>query len=512
VLPGFVTAAVAVALSFVFEAIAAPRSPLRRAPLAFALHVAALAFVVGGGVALTARPLFSLCLALVLIAVLALVSNAKLESLLEPFVFTDLSLFSQALTHPRLYLPFLGAGKSLGLIAAIAAAITGFLLEDAVGATQRCVAGLIALTGLAYCFARSRRLPLSLEPMSDQRRFGFFATFVACLINGMRSTAWRAFADVMQSAPFSQGQTDAHQRPDVIVIQSESFFDARRLGDAVASNPYANFDRVRGEAFEQGHLSVPAWGANTMRSEFAMLTGVPSQALGYARFYPYMYVRRATASLAGWFRRSGYRTCAVHPYHGDFFGRRRAFRFMQFDRFLDIEHFDESARVGPYVGDRSVTDTLIALLDEPAAEPLFAFAITMENHGPLHLEAVAPGESTSRHALGDDARWRDLTAYLRHVEHADEMIGRLTAYLRHRRRPAVVCFYGDHVPALTAVFDALDAAPEESDYFIWRNFAKDRGEPRHARVENLGAAIQRAMTQPGCVTAASQKELQQLPA
>ena len=505
-------AAVAVALSFGFEAIAVPRSSLRRSTLALTLHVAALAVVAGGSCALTARPVFSVCVALVLIAVLAVVSNAKLESLREPFVFTDLSLFIQAFSHPRLYLPFLGIGKALGLVAGLAAAVTGFLLEDAVGTTQRCIAGLVALAALAYCFAQSGRLPLSLQPMADQRRFGFFATFVACLINGTRSGAKKAFARAVESAPFAHGQADADQRPDVIVIQSESFFDARRLGDFVSSAPYANFDRVRQEAFEQGRLTVPAWGANTMRSEFAMLSGVPSEAMGYARFYPYMYVRRATASLAGWFRRGGYRTLAVHPYYGDFFGRRRAFRFMHFDRFLDIGHFEDAARVGPYVGDEAVADSLIALLEKSASEPMFAFAITMENHGPLHLETVAPGESASRHTLGDDARWRDLTAYLRHVEHADAMIGKLTAYLRNRKRPAVLCFYGDHVPALTSVFDALGAAPGQSDYFIWRNFAMNRGESREARVENLGCAIQRAMTLRGRVVAASPEELQPLPA
>ncbi|WP_091809599.1 LTA synthase family protein [Burkholderia sp. WP9] len=511
-LPGFAIAAAAVAFSFGIEAIAVPRSSLGRPLAAIVLHVAALAVVAGSTLALTARPLFSVSVALVSIAVLAVVSNAKYESLREPFVFTDLSLFSQAFSHPRLYLPFLSFGKVLGLVASLAVAVVGFLLESPTGATQRCLAGLLAIGGLAICFSQSRRLPLSLQPMLDQHRFGFFATFVAYLINGTRSAERDAFARVVQSTPFSHGHPEASAHPDVIVVQSESYFDARRLGGFVSSTPYANLDRIRQEAFEHGRLTVPAWGANTMRSEFAMLTGLPSDAMGYARFYPYMYVRRATASLAGWFKRGGYRTFAVHPYYSDFFGRRRAFRFMHFDHFLDVQDFADAIRVGSYVGDESVADALLALLETGSDQPVFAFAITMENHGPLHLEAVAPGEFTSRHTLGDDARWRDLTAYLRHIEHADDMIGKITDYLRERGRPTVLCFYGDHVPAMTSVFDALETEPNHSDYFIWRNFAEDSGERRDARVENLGSAIQRAMKRQSCAVADSREELQQLPA
>ncbi|WP_081334219.1 LTA synthase family protein [Burkholderia diffusa] len=510
VLHGFAFAAVAAALSFLVEAIAYPRASLARSPAAITLHVCAFAIVAGATFVVTARPLFSVSVALVLIALLVVISNAKYETLREPFVFTDLSLFSQVFAHPRLYLPFLSAGKVLAIVAAVAVATGGFLIEQPSGMPARGVAALIALACVPFCIALSCRMSLTLDPIADQRRTGFFAAFVAYLVNGLRHAERNAFFRTVDAGPFSGGRPDS--TPDVIVIQSESYFDARRLGACVSSGPYANFDRARREAFAQGSLDVPAWGANTMRSEFAMLTGLPSAVLGYSRFYPYMYVRRACASLAGWFKRGGYRTLAIHPYHADFFGRNRAFRFMHFDRFLDIRDFGGAARIGPYIGDDPVADAIIATLQEHGDGPLFAFAITMENHGPLHLESVGPGESESRHTLGDDARWRDLTAYLRHVENADGMIGKLTDYLRKRERPTVLCFYGDHVPALTSVFDALETEPTNSDYFIWRNFANDFGEHRNVRVESLGAAIQRAMVHVDCTRAASPTGMLQTPA
>ncbi|RQH10073.1 LTA synthase family protein [Paraburkholderia dinghuensis] len=502
--------AAAVAFSFGIDAVAVPRAPLRRPLAAVALHIAVLAVVAGASLAITGRPIFSMFVVAVLVAVFAVISNAKYQSLREPLVFTDLSLFSQAFSHPRLYLPFLGVVKGLTALAGAAVIVTGFLLETPADTPHRGAGAVAAIAGFLLCRALSQRLFLTLGPTADQRRLGFLATFAAYLINGLSRAKRHVFARAVDTGPFSSGAPEAH--PDVIVIQSESYFDARRLGECVRSGPYAHFDRVRKTAFQQGRLTVPGWGANTMRTEFGMLTGVPSAALGYARFYPYWYVRRACASLAGWFKRGGYRAVAVHPYYADFFGRHRAFRLMQFDRFLDIRDFAAAPRVGPYVGDDAVADAIVALLQERDDKPLFAFAITMENHGPLHLEPVAPGESDSRHTLGDDARYRDLTAYLRHVENADRMLGKLTDFLEKRKRPAVLCFYGDHVPALSSVFDSLGTEPADSDYVIWRNFGVDEGKQKDVRVESLGSALQRAMTHEAHATAGWRDETQLMPA
>ena len=507
---GFSVAAGVAACSFAVESIAVTRSSLRRPPVALLLHLVALAVMAAGCIALTGRPIFSVGAALVLPGLLAVVGNAKYASLREPIVFSDLSLFSQVFSHPRLYLPLLGFGKLVVVLVGIAAVVAAFVAESPVAFGQRSAAAVVALIGWPVCVALSRRLTLTQHPFSDQRRFGFFAAFTAYLINGLSRAERRAFARAVGTGPFSSGTPDA--RPDVIVIQSESYFDARRLGECVSGAPYAHFDRAKRESFEQGELTVPAWGANTMRSEFGMLTGLTSPELGFAQFYPYMFVRRACASLAGYFSRGGYRTVAVHPYHADFFGRRRAFAHMHFERFLDIGNFGDASRVGPYVGDVAVAEKIIDLLEDCGGKPLFAFAITMENHGPLHLETVSPGESAARHTLGDDARWHDLTAYLRHVENADAMIGRLTRYLRERNRPTVLCFYGDHVPAMACVFDALATEPNHSDYFIWRNFGNDVGKRRDADVATLGSTIQRAMMHAAHVNTNSRTELQQMPA
>ncbi|MBN3789404.1 LTA synthase family protein [Burkholderia sp. Ac-20353] len=478
--------AAALVASFGLDAVAVPRAPLRRSAWAVLLHLVAVSCVGTCVYAVTMRPVFSACVAAALVALLAAVSNAKYESLREPFVFTDLSLFSQLFAHPRLYLPFLSIGKVVAIALGVGLLVTGCLL-DRPASVPRTAAAIGALACVVAARRIAARVPLTLDAFDDQRRHGFFAVFVAYLLNGMRRTTFRTFDAAVRRGPFAAGAP--RRQPDVIVIQSESFFDIRRATSAVRPTLMSAFDRARREAVAHGALTVPAWGANTMRTEFAVLTGIASASLGYARFYPYAFLRRACPSLAGWFKRGGYRTLAIHPYHADFFGRDRVFPLMQFDAFMDIRSFDGKPRVGQYVADAAVADAIIDALDAPREQPAFIFAMTMENHGPLHLETVAPGDGGRFHALGEGAEWRDLTAYLRHVDNANAMIERLLDHARRRERDTIVCFYGDHVPALPKVFGNLGVMPDRSEYFIWRNTAAPAASARDVDAEELGQLL-----------------------
>lgn len=483
--------AAAAGFSLLPEAIALPRASLRRSPVAFALHVAAIAFICLCVLLITGRVRFSAFVAIALVALLAGVSNAKYASLREPFVFTDLSLFSQLFAHPRLYLPFLSVSTVMAIVVGVVVVVAGFVADKPLAHRP---AGALLTAGcacLATAYLCAARLPLKLNAVDDQKRHGFFAVFVAYLLNGMKPATSRKLRGALAAGPFANGGPQS--APDVILIQSESFFDARQLATSIDRSILSHFDTARRESVQHGELTVPAWGANTMRTEFAVLTGINETQLGYARFYPYAFVRQAGASLASWFKSGGYKTLAIHPYYADFFGRERAFKHLQIDRFIDIAAFADAPRAGPYVSDLAVADAIIEALDEPRDKPAFIFSMTMENHGPLHLEAVEAGEGAAFHSLGDDARWQDLTAYLRHLANADAMLGRLLSALRTRRRDTVLCFYGDHVPALPHVYAELGCEPARSDYFLWRNYGDAPAIRKDLCAEQLGVALAQAL-------------------
>jgi hypothetical protein len=75
------------------------------------------------------------------------------------------------------------------------------------------------------------------------------------------------------------------------------------------------------------------------------------------------------------------------------------------------------------------------------------------------------------------------------------MLGRLLAALRARRRDTVLCFYGDHVPALQHVFVELDYEPLRTDYIIWRNYGDAPATRKDLSAEQLGLALGRTIEQ-----------------
>ncbi|MFX1766419.1 LTA synthase family protein [Paraburkholderia sp. A1RI-2L] len=463
----------------------------RRSLRAKLLHVSVVTLLFCIALVASVRPAFSAFVVFACVAGLVIIGNAKYEALREPLVFTDLSLFSQLFRHPRLYLPFLSAGEVVAILLGAGVFATAFLIDPPLTHLHYAWLACVIAVALGACVVLPPRLPLTLDAALDQVMHGFVAVFVAYFLNGMRTRTFRALQEALDTSGFARTGAPAH-RPDILVIQSESFFDARRLDSSIRTSILEQFDRARAEAWLHGELDVPAWGANTMRSEFALLTGLDQSKLGYARFYPYAFVRRACASLASWFKGSGYRTLAIHPYHANFFGRDRAFRHFGFEHFVDIDAFASARRAGAYVADEAVADKVIDTL-EASTDPVFIFAVTMENHGPLHLEPVEPGEGAAYHALGDAPELHDLTAYLRHLVNADAMIGRLLTYLRTRERDTVVCFYGDHVPAMSRAYRHIGRLPHRSDFFIWTNYSATSPRSSKLRIDELGRALIGAM-------------------
>ena len=122
----------ALVASFAIEAIATPRPvPVWKRPAsALLIHVGLCLSAFTVLLAIIGRPWCAMASMSAFLLLLILVNQAKLQSLREPFVFQDFEYFSDALRHPRLYLPFLGWGKALLAGAAFLLAVyTGFSLE-----------------------------------------------------------------------------------------------------------------------------------------------------------------------------------------------------------------------------------------------------------------------------------------------------------------------------------------------------------------------------------------------
>lgn len=479
-----VAALVGLLASVVIERLATPSVALARPVAAWALHAGLWFSAHALLTLLLGRPWFAAACVLALLLLLVLVNNAKFRALREPFVFQDYEYFSDAIRHPRLYIPFLGWWKFL-------AAAAGFMLALAIGwwgeaAPDRRFAWSGQLGGIALMLAvgallllagRRRRLPVGFLPEQDLRTLGLLASL------------WRYAeeekAPLVVESPFAAPppRRPAGELPHLVAVQSESFFDPRSLYAGIRHEVLAGFDRLRADAAAHGKLKVPAWGANTVRTEFAFLSGVDADGLGVHRFNPYRAVAagRGLPSLASYLKRLGYRTICVHPYPAGFYQRDRVYPRLGFDEFLDVRAFDAMMRSGPYIGDMAVADKVATLLQEAAA-PVFVFAITMENHGPLHLERVAPADIDTLYAVPPPAGCDDLTIYLRHLRNADRMTETLRRALEQCGRPASLCWFGDHVPIMPSVYERFGAPPGDVEYAFLGSQRPDgrRERERHA--------------------------------
>jgi hypothetical protein len=425
----------------------------------------------------TGRPIFVGFFVLSLGAGFALADRSKREALREPVVFSDMSELRHVFTHPQLYLPF--AGPSLvigGTLATLALGIALLWLEPPL---WRPDALLIVLLFAAVCAIGSaisqepalgtaaavlRHLDPIGEPVEDTAALGPFS---ALLVYGVIARAERATRQALHAPMRGPSVVGAAAAVPLVLVQCESFFGARRVSPSVPKDLLPGFDAClqRGGA-TFGRLEVAGWGANTMRAEFAVLTGIRDWDLGYDRFNPYhAFARAPIASLAWRLRREGYRTLCLHPFDRSFFRRDLTLRALGFETFLGRETLGGSNRP-PYFSDPDLAQEVLRVLDDSGPRT-FIFVITMGNHGPW-LETGLPIDPDLRRRF-DPAGVPQGGQFLRYLDglvRSDEMLQILAEGLGPRQRDGVFGFYGDHLPSLPLAFDRLGFNEWASDYVV----------------------------------------------
>ena len=252
----------------------------------------------------------------------------------------------------------------------------------------------------------------------------------------------------LQQSMHTPGTGDA--LPDIVVIQSESFFDPSIMRGYAYSSFAPNLRRLADHGIS-GSLHVPTFGGGTIRTEFEVLTGLSLRYFENLQF-PYLQMsHKSVPSLVHVLNAHGYETTALHGNDPAFWNRIAAFKSLGFKRFVSQSSFPANAAMdGKYMADSAMTTEIMQQLKD-SGPPQFIFAISLEAHGPYDVEPADPAE---RDAIpvpdgitGVDKQ--ELQTYLYHLQHADAELGRLVGWLAQRQRPSLVLFYGDHLPGLS---------------------------------------------------------------
>lgn len=233
------------------------------------------------------------------------------------------------------------------------------------------------------------------------------------------------------------------ERPDIVIVMSESFWDPARLpGVTITPDPIPT-----ARALRSGDVFSPEFGGMTANVEFEALTGFSNAFLPYGSIPYQQYVRTRIPSLATFFRDQGYATTALHPFQGWFWNRSVVYDAFGFERFLSEENLPPLEKRGPLASDAAMTEEIIRRVDAEG-KPVFIFAVSLQGHGPYEPDRYKDAtHAVSAPDLTERAR-KSVLSFAEGAADADKGLARLVEWAKGRKRPTVIAFFGDHLPPL----------------------------------------------------------------
>jgi phosphoglycerol transferase MdoB-like AlkP superfamily enzyme len=246
------------------------------------------------------------------------------------------------------------------------------------------------------------------------------------------------------------------------------------------TDPMENYKKLKDESFS-GYIVAPNIGGGTADTEFDILTGINTRSFrGVA--YSYTLIAKAMNAMPRIMADAGYFTEAIHPGYPWFYNRQNVFPLLGFERFISSDDFKNAPTKGMYITESVTYDRIVENFENHLAlganKPYFGFTITIQNHGPYEGK-YAYGQDfkfTSDVAFSDKSV-NELANYFYGVSDMDAELGKFADYLRKNPEPAIIAYFGDHLPLLGD--DVYNAAIEsdaptrlyETPYIVWANDA-----------------------------------------
>lgn len=317
-------------------------------------------------------------------------------------------------------------------------------------------------------------------------------------------TKAEAAKDTMSANNGKAADTTA-KKPTIIAIMNESFSDLNQIGPLETANEdLAFFHSLQSDPgiLEYGSNYVSTRGGGTSTTEFEYLTGDSMSNVSGTNPYAEFHFS-GVPNLAAFLKEQGYHTIAMHPENPVNWRRNSVYPAMGFDEFLSIDDFESGERtVWDRVSDRADYEKLIEVY-EAQDSPSFIFNVTIQNHGSYGIDTLNALKEEERIDI-DTAyqQYDDVRSYQSLIRKADDALEYLMDYFRSVEEPVIICFFGDHQPALNTDFETAlqESGRTESDtdlsleeklyttpYFIWSNFEPER--PMIAAADASGTQI-----------------------
>lgn len=268
------------------------------------------------------------------------------------------------------------------------------------------------------------------------------------------------------------------KHPSIIVIMDESFTDFNSLGKSVETNsdllPFISSLETN---VVKGYAYSSVYGGNTPNSEFEFLTG-NTMAFLPAGSVPYQqYISGEQYSMVSILHSLNYKCHVTHPYYSSGWNRPQVYKAFGFDSETYIESYPQKNLIRGFVSDQEMFDYIIRNYEQRDTDyNYFLFGITMQNHG-----GYLNSEFEANVKLQYDAEYPQAEQFLSLAQLTDESVKSLLEYFENDDNPVIICFFGDHQPAIEQGFlgelNNMNSANLENEivkykvpFFVWANY------------------------------------------
>ena len=350
-----------------------------------------------------------------------------------------------------------------------------------------CAAGIFAILYAGY-FAPFATLPRSDAGWTWQTayyRHGFLASSVeTCRLLGdavIQPAGYNesALPDIAAAGERPSAETD--DRPDILLILSESFYDFSLVTDLQADTELMPVINALPNAV-RGHTVSANVGGGTNVTEYEMLTS--NSPMLVPTVTPFNGLDFSDAnSVVGYLKSLGYTTMAAHPYAASNYNRDVVWQQLGFDETHFMQDFPTQETYGarPYQIDSATYRDWQALYEAmPADKPRFCFLVSIQTHGDYTMN-----DDTQNlvHAATDYGAFdHTMDEYLSCVQLSDAAFGELCEYFTdlyaRTGRKVIVAMAGDHAPSFVAHVsdpalgqgDELTLLQRSTPFVIWANY------------------------------------------
>lgn len=243
---------------------------------------------------------------------------------------------------------------------------------------------------------------------------------------------------------------------DIVIIQSESFFDISKAQEKLGKNGIniqhddilKNFHYYQNNGIS-GDLYVPVVGGGTVNTEYEVLTGYGSRYF-VSELNPFISIlKNKTNSLAYYMKdkfKNSY-SIAIHNHNKEFWERDRVYPLLGIDAFIDENFFTEEQRndlVNGWMSDKTIFDKTKEVLENNIDKNNFILSVTVQNHG-NHTSKNKNMKNIEVKGISKSDE-NVVPNYVSCMEYSDEKLKEFMDYIDNRKKPAIVVFYGDHKP------------------------------------------------------------------